>query len=98
MRVEGCSAGPLETRRVARISAPWARTEQKRVGNNSPVVTAPGINRFAQGERFRSARLGSDRNQGRQLSSVGAVVYRKAKAAGLGREIPTNLFLQEIRD
>lgn len=37
-------------------------------------------------------------NQGLQFSSVGGVVYRKAKAAGLGREIPTEWFLQDIRD
>lgn len=37
-------------------------------------------------------------NQGLQFSSVGGLVYRKAKAAGLGREIPTEWFLQDIRD
>jgi alanine dehydrogenase len=37
-------------------------------------------------------------NQGLQFSAVGGVVYRKAKAAGLGRELPTAWFLQDIRD
>lgn len=37
-------------------------------------------------------------NQGLQFSSVGGLVYRKAKAAGRGREIPTAWFLQDIRD
>jgi alanine dehydrogenase len=37
-------------------------------------------------------------NQGLQFSSVGGLVYRKAKAAGLGRELPTEWFLQDIRD
>jgi alanine dehydrogenase len=37
-------------------------------------------------------------NQGLQFSSVGGLVYRKAKTAGLGREIPTEWFLQDIRD
>jgi len=37
-------------------------------------------------------------NQGLQFSSVGGLVYRKAKAAGLGREIPTEWFLQDIRN
>jgi alanine dehydrogenase len=37
-------------------------------------------------------------NQGLQFSSVGGVVYKKAKALGLGREIPTDWFLQDIRD
>ncbi len=37
-------------------------------------------------------------NQGLQFSSVGGLVYRKAKAAGLGREIPTEWFLQDVRN
>ncbi len=37
-------------------------------------------------------------NQGLQFSAVGQVVYRKAKERGLGREIPTDWFLQDIRD
>lgn len=36
--------------------------------------------------------------QGLQFSSVGGLVYRRAKEAGLGREIPTEWFLQDIRD
>jgi len=37
-------------------------------------------------------------NQGLQFSSVGGLVYRKAAQAGMGREIPTEWFLQDIRD
>jgi len=37
-------------------------------------------------------------NQGLQFSAVGAIVYQKAKEQGLGREIPTDWFLQDIRD
>ena len=37
-------------------------------------------------------------NQGLQFSSVGGLVYRKAKEAGLGRELPTEWFLQDVRD
>ena len=37
-------------------------------------------------------------NQGLQFSAVGGLVYRKAVAAGVGREIPTEWFLQDIRD
>jgi hypothetical protein len=36
-------------------------------------------------------------NWGVQFSSVGALVYRNAKAAGLGHELPTEWFLQDIR-
>jgi len=37
-------------------------------------------------------------NQGLQFSSVGGLVYRKAVEARMGREIPTEWFLQDIRD
>ncbi len=37
-------------------------------------------------------------NQGLQFSSVGGWVYSEAVRRGLGREIPTDWFLQDIRD
>ncbi len=37
-------------------------------------------------------------NQGLQFSSVGGVVYEKAKEKGVGRRLPTEWFLQDIRD
>jgi alanine dehydrogenase len=37
-------------------------------------------------------------NQGLQFSAVGQVVYRKAKEAGIGHVIPTEWFLQDVRD
>lgn len=37
-------------------------------------------------------------NWGVQFSSVGALVYKKARAAKLGRELPTEWFLQDIRN
>jgi alanine dehydrogenase len=37
-------------------------------------------------------------NQGLQFSSVGGFVYAQAVKMGRGREIPTDWFLQDIRD
>ncbi len=37
-------------------------------------------------------------NQGLQFSAVGQVVYRKAVEAGVGHRIPTEWFLQDVRD
>ncbi|TAN29132.1 MAG: ornithine cyclodeaminase family protein [Actinomycetota bacterium] len=37
-------------------------------------------------------------NQGLQFASVGEVVYRQAREKGLGRELPTEWFVQDIRD
>ncbi|MCC6776496.1 MAG: ornithine cyclodeaminase family protein [Hyphomicrobiales bacterium] len=37
-------------------------------------------------------------NQGLQFSAVGGLVYRKAREAGVGREVPTAWLLQNIRD
>jgi alanine dehydrogenase len=37
-------------------------------------------------------------NQGLQFAAVGAAVYHRCKELGLGREVPTEWFLQDIRD
>ena len=37
-------------------------------------------------------------NQGLQFAAVGKVVYDRALQAGLGREVPTEWFLQDVRD
>jgi ornithine cyclodeaminase/alanine dehydrogenase-like protein (mu-crystallin family) len=37
-------------------------------------------------------------NQGLQFAAVGWLVYQKARELGLGRELPTEWFLQDIRD
>ncbi|MYK33883.1 MAG: ornithine cyclodeaminase family protein [Chloroflexi bacterium] len=37
-------------------------------------------------------------NQGLQFAAVGKVVYDKAREMGLGHEMPTAMFLQDIRD
>jgi alanine dehydrogenase len=37
-------------------------------------------------------------NQGLQFSSVGGWVYKKAREQKRGREIPTEWFLQDVRD
>jgi hypothetical protein len=37
-------------------------------------------------------------NWGLQFSSVGALVYRRAKEQGLGRKLPTEWFLQDIKN
>jgi hypothetical protein len=36
--------------------------------------------------------------QGAQFYAVAGEIYEKARAAGLGREIPTEWFLQDIRN
>lgn len=54
---------------------------------------APGRTRADQITHYRT--IG---NWGVQFSSVGGLVYRKARAAGLGRELPTEWFLQDIRN
>jgi alanine dehydrogenase len=37
-------------------------------------------------------------NQGLQFAAVGGLVFRKAKDAAAGNEVPTGWFLQDIRD
>jgi hypothetical protein len=40
----------------------------------------------------------STSTQGLPFVTLGAVVYEQARELGLGREIPTKLFIQDIRD
>jgi len=54
---------------------------------------APGRTRADQITHYRT--IG---NWGVQFSSVGGLVYCKARAAGLGRELPLEWFLQDIRN
>lgn len=54
---------------------------------------APGRTSDAQSTLYRT--IG---NWGVQFSSVGAHVFRTAKAQGLGRELPQEWFLQDIRN
>jgi len=37
-------------------------------------------------------------NQGLQFAAVGAAVYNRCREQGVGRELPTEWFLQDIRD
>ncbi|HZD42397.1 MAG TPA: hypothetical protein VE131_16865, partial [Terriglobales bacterium] len=36
--------------------------------------------------------------QGLQFAATGAVVYEEAQKRGLGRKLPTEWFLQDVRD
>ena len=79
-----------------------ARLRDARV-NAGGTDETPTFNDLASGRVSRTSReqitlyLNSG-NQGLQFAAVGEVVYRKAKEQGLGRELPTEWFLQDIRD
>jgi len=75
------------------------RADKKLKLDEWPVYTdvvsgkTPGRTRPDQITHYRT--MG---NWGVQFSSTGGLVYRKARAAGLGRELPTEWFLQDIRN
>ncbi len=79
-----------------------ARLREARV-NAGGTDETPTFNDLASGRVNRTSRdqitlyLNSG-NQGLQFAAVSDVVYRKAKEQGLGRELPTEWFLQDIRD
>ncbi|HET9577977.1 MAG TPA: hypothetical protein VFP44_09135 [Usitatibacter sp.] len=85
--------------------AVWQR---QRTGRKAPVVTGTaGDVHFAdiaagraQGRTSREQITYSERGniQGAQFHAVASVVYEAARDRGLGREIPTEWFLQDIRD
>jgi hypothetical protein len=59
------------------------------------LITDPSIGRTDEDQITYYHNIG---NQGLQFSSVSGLVYEKAKAAGKGRAMPTEWFLQDIRD
>lgn len=61
----------------------------------SDLVSDPMIGRTDNDQITYYHNIG---NQGLQFSSVGGLVYEKARERELGREIPTEWFLQDIRD
>jgi len=79
-----------------------------RVGNPAPVVTGEGndvlfADIVAGQERGRTSEAQitySERGniQGAQFYAVAAAAYEEARRLGIGRELPTDWFLQDIRD
>jgi hypothetical protein len=82
--------------------------EQKRLPKSSPKRVSPSPGPLYADVIAGKApgRTGRDQitqyrpvgNWGLQFSSVGAVVYRRAKEQGLGRVLPTEWFLQDIKN
>jgi alanine dehydrogenase len=74
-------------------------TRKKRGGKNwsyyADVITgrAPGRTSATQITEYRAVG-----NWGLQFAACGALAYRAAKARGLGRELPTEWFLQDIKN
>jgi hypothetical protein len=58
------------------------------------------LNRAKPGRTSRDQITYSERGnlQGAQFFSVAGLVYEAAKSAGKGREIPTEWFLQDVRN
>jgi alanine dehydrogenase len=80
----------------------------RRSGRRAPVVTGRGsdvmfadiLGGKARGRTSERQITYSERGniQGAQFYAVAAAAYEEAKKRGLGREIPTDWFLQDIRD
>lgn len=79
------------------------RRDRRKHGNSLPdkrVALADLVSGKAKGRASADQITYSERGnlQGAQFHAVGGKVYELAKRAGLGREIPTEWFLQDIRD
>lgn len=82
--------------------------QHRRLGRRAPVVTGEGkdvmladiLSGEATGRGSPRQITYSERGniQGAQFFAVAAVAYEEAKRRGLGRELPTEWFLQDIRD
>jgi alanine dehydrogenase len=65
------------------------------------LITGRSEGRLNDGEISASSGIkvgGEDTVKGLQFVTVGSLVYDRARAAGLGREVPSEWFLQTIRD
>jgi ornithine cyclodeaminase/alanine dehydrogenase-like protein (mu-crystallin family) len=78
------------------------RGEEGFTGRITPLaglISGSGAGRESDDEVSASGGVvGSDGKQGLQFVTVSSLVYDLAKQAGLGREIPTEWFTQDIRD
>jgi alanine dehydrogenase len=88
---------------AARPADASQRTRKRGHGVSLPdkvVYLADVLSGSAPGRRSPDEITYSERGnlQGAQFFAVAAKVYEAARAAGLGREIPTEWFLQDIRD
>ena len=91
---------------IARPEDP--RWKQVKGGTRAPAVTGHGdevklsdvVAGRAQGRTSREQVTYSERGniQGAQFYAVAALVYEAARREGLGRELPTEWFLQDIRN
>lgn len=80
----------------------------RRLGRRAPAITGEGtdvmyadiLSGKASGRTSESQITYSERGniQGAQFFAVAAAAYEAAKERGLGRELPTEWFLQDIRD
>ena len=82
--------------------------QQRRLGKRAPAVTGTGTD-VMYADILASKTAGRTSNeqitysergniQGAQFYAVAAVAYEEAKRRGIGRELPTEWFLQDIRD
>ena len=76
------------------------KSSSKRVAQAAGPLYADVISGKASGRTGRDqiSQYRPVGNWGLQFSSVGAVVYRRAKQQGLGRKLPTEWFLQDIKN
>jgi len=63
------------------------------------IVSGKGAGRTDQKQitLFTGSGRGGSAGQGTQFVAVGAMVYKRAKESGIGREIPTEWFLQDFK-
>src|ERR1700731_4476094 len=83
------SSGRASTRCRYRKTACFAKGS----ATATALLSAPGRTNRDQITQYRPVG-----NWGLQFSSVGAVVYRRAKEQGLGRRLPAEWFLQDIKN
>ena len=88
-------AGTAEERRILPAKNPHTPAWHRNFPLFADVALGRATGRTSETQITFYANTG---NQGLQFAAVGSIIYRNAVARGLGREIPTEWFLQDVRD
>jgi alanine dehydrogenase len=97
----GSVAALEQAKGAARPRAAKNKEFSGRLASLAYLITGETPGRMNEQEISASSGIkvgGEDSVKGLQFVTVGSLVYDRAKAAGLGQELPTELFLQDIRD
>ena len=73
--------------------------DSKKVRTLGEIMAGKSVGRTSNGDitLFTGSGSGGSAGLGTQFVAVGAMIYKRAKEQGLGQELPTDWFLQDLK-